>query len=124
MHEAAKAYAEEKGYGAYFNFSGWRHGTSHHLGLDVHDPSVSSAVLAVGMIVTVEPGIYIPDENLGIRIEDDVLVTEKGCFILSNVVPRAADEIEAVIAGGIPSGDRGDVRWGILAPPARIRSAR
>jgi Xaa-Pro aminopeptidase len=124
MHEAAKAYAEEKGYGAYFNFSGWRHGTSHHLGLDVHDPSVSNAVLAVGMVVTVEPGIYIPGENLGVRIEDDVLIIEKGCFLLSNIVPRTADGIEAVIAGGIPSLERGDVRWGTLPPPARIRAIR
>ncbi len=98
VHEAAKAWAEVKGYGAYFNYSDWRHGTSHHLGLDVHDPFASS-VLAAGMVITVEPGIYIPNEKIGVRIEDDVLITEKGYLVLSGFVPKTPDEIEAAIAG-------------------------
>lgn len=98
MHAAAKAYAEARGYGDFFNYSGWRHGTSHFLGLDVHDPSYGQT-LAPGMVITVEPGIYLPAESLGIRIEDDVLVTETGCVVISDIVPRRADEIEAVIAG-------------------------
>lgn len=74
------------------------HGVSHHLGLDVHDPEDRSRPLQPGMVVTVEPGIYIPEEKLGVRIEDDVLVTADGYKILSEHLPRTADEIEAVMA--------------------------
>jgi Xaa-Pro aminopeptidase len=69
------------------------HGTSHGLGLDVHDP-MPLATLSEGMVITVEPGIYLPEESLGIRIEDDVLVTETGCRVLSVGAPRSADELE------------------------------
>jgi Xaa-Pro aminopeptidase len=74
------------------------HGVSHHLGLDVHDPGERDKALEPGMVVTVEPGIYIPEEKLGVRIEDDVLVTADGHKILSGTLPRTADEIEAVMA--------------------------
>ncbi len=74
------------------------HGVSHHLGLDVHDPGERNRSLEPGMVVTVEPGIYIPEEKLGVRIEDDVLVTADGYKILSGTLPRTADEIEAVMA--------------------------
>jgi len=69
------------------------HGITHGLGLDVHDP-MPEATLAPGMVITVEPGIYIPEESLGVRIEDDVLVTETGCEILSAGAPRSAGEVE------------------------------
>ena len=59
------------------------HRTSHFLGLDVHDVGTRDAILAPGMVVTIEPGIYIPDEQIGVRIEDDYLVTESGCERLS-----------------------------------------
>ena len=49
-----------------------------HIGLNVHDPASTAAPLAPGMVVTIEPGIYIPEENLGVRIEDDVLITPTG----------------------------------------------
>jgi Xaa-Pro aminopeptidase len=76
------------------------HGLSHHIGLNVHDPGSSCAPLQPGMVVTVEPGIYIPEENLGVRIEDDVLITETGYKFLSERLPRSADEIEKIMAEG------------------------
>jgi Xaa-Pro aminopeptidase len=75
------------------------HGISHHLGLDVHDPGDRSRPLEPGMVITVDPGIYIPEEKLGVRIEDDVLVTKTGYQILTARLPRTADEIESVMAG-------------------------
>ena len=76
------------------------HGLSHHIGLNVHDPGSSCAPLQPGMVITVEPGIYIPEENLGVRIEDDVLITETGYKFLSERLPRSADEIEKIMADG------------------------
>jgi Xaa-Pro aminopeptidase len=73
------------------------HGLSHWLGMDVHDVGDYSAKLAPGMVLTVEPGIYIPAEQLGIRIEDDVLVTANGYDLLSKGAPRSAAEIETLM---------------------------
>jgi Xaa-Pro aminopeptidase len=72
------------------------HGTSHGLGLNVHDPMPKEA-LAPGMVITVEPGLYLPAEKIGVRIEDDVLVTESGAVVLSAKAPRSPDEIEALM---------------------------
>lgn len=69
------------------------HGCCHHIGMDVHDVNTGAA-LVPGMTFTVEPGIYLPAEKLGVRIEDDVLVTERGYEILSKGAPRTADEVE------------------------------
>jgi Xaa-Pro aminopeptidase len=74
------------------------HGLSHWLGMDVHDVGPRGVALEPGMVLTVEPGIYLADENLGVRIEDDVLVTPEGYEILSADVPRDPDEIEALMA--------------------------
>jgi Xaa-Pro aminopeptidase len=74
------------------------HGLGHGIGLNVHDPGDSCAPLQAGMVVTDEPGIYIPEENLGVRIEDDVLITETGNKLLSARLPRSADEIEQIMA--------------------------
>ena len=74
------------------------HGLSHHLGLDVHDPGLPGLPLAPGMVLTVEPGIYIPDEGIGIRIEDDVLVTPDGHEILSTAAPKSVSAVEAEMA--------------------------
>ena len=74
------------------------HGLGHHIGLNVHDPGESCKALAPGMVVTIEPGIYIPEENLGVRIEDDVLITETGFELLSKRLPRDAAEIEKIMA--------------------------
>ena len=89
------------------------HGTSHHLGLDVHDCALATreeymdAVLEPGMVLTVEPGLYFKADDLlaperfrgtGVRIEDDVVVTEDGCINLSAGMPRRSDEVEAWVA--------------------------
>jgi Xaa-Pro aminopeptidase len=74
------------------------HGLGHHIGLDVHDPGEYCVALQPGMVVTIEPGIYIPEESLGVRIEDDVLITESGYKFLSERLPRDPDEIEKIMA--------------------------
>ncbi len=74
------------------------HGLGHHIGLDVHDAGDPNRPLEPGMVVTLEPGIYIPEENLGVRIEDDVLVTETGGKLLSARLPRTIEEIERIMA--------------------------
>lgn len=71
------------------------HGVSHYLGLDTHDVGSREMVLKSGMVLTVEPGLYIEEEAIGIRIEDDVLVTDKGCEVLSDHIPKTVEEIEA-----------------------------
>jgi Xaa-Pro aminopeptidase len=73
------------------------HGLGHHVGLDVHDASDPSAPLEEGMVITIEPGIYIPEENLGVRIEDVVLVTGHGAKVLSAALPRDPGEIEKLL---------------------------
>ena len=88
----AKKYMDEHGgFAKYF-----LHGIGHHVGLDVHDLSDKSP-LAAGAVITLEPGIYIADENLGIRIEDVYLVTEKGFRLLSAALPKEASEIEKAL---------------------------
>ena len=74
------------------------HGLGHNIGLNVHDPGESCKSLKPGQVVTVEPGIYLPEENLGVRIEDDVLITESGYELLSSKLPRRAEEIEKIMA--------------------------
>jgi Xaa-Pro aminopeptidase len=73
------------------------HGVSHHVGLDVHDATDFSQPLAEGNVITVEPGIYIPDENIGIRIEDMVQVTKDGARLMSGALPRDPAEIEKAL---------------------------
>jgi Xaa-Pro aminopeptidase len=70
------------------------HGLGHHVGLDVHDPTDPSLELSPGMVVTIEPGLYIPDEGIGIRIEDMILITADGAEVLSSALPKEAREIE------------------------------
>ena len=76
------------------------HGLGHNIGLDVHDPGEYCSPLKPGQVVTVEPGIYIPEEKLGVRIEDDVLITNDGYELLSKRLPRDPDEIEKIMAEG------------------------
>ena len=73
------------------------HGLSHFVGLDVHDPGDVDAPLKPGMVITIEPGIYLPEENIGVRIEDTLVVTAEGSRNLSEALPREAEEIERLI---------------------------
>lgn len=85
---------EESEIGKYY-----MHGVSHHLGIDVHDVSaVSEPKLKPGAVITDEPGLYIDEWRIGIRIEDDLLITENGCEVLSEAIMREADEIERFMA--------------------------
>jgi Xaa-Pro aminopeptidase len=71
------------------------HGTSHHMGLDTHDYGILTDPMQANMVFTVEPGIYIPEEGFGIRLEDDVVIQENGApFNLMRNIPIEADEIE------------------------------
>jgi Xaa-Pro aminopeptidase len=83
---------EGRSLGRYFT-----HGLSHHVGLEVHDAFDPAAPLEAGMVITVEPGIYIPEESIGVRIEDVVLVTDKGAKVLSDALPREPEEIERAL---------------------------
>jgi Xaa-Pro aminopeptidase len=75
------------------------HGLWHHIGLDVHDPADYTTPLKPGMIISNEPGVYLPDEGFGIRIEDDLLITKDGCEELTRAIPKKIADIEAVMAG-------------------------
>ncbi|MBO5778983.1 MAG: aminopeptidase P N-terminal domain-containing protein [Clostridia bacterium] len=77
----------------------YMHGVSHHLGIDVHDIEVADdRILRPGCVITDEPGLYIDEECIGIRIEDDLLITEDGCVCLSENIIRTPDDIEAFMA--------------------------
>ena len=77
----------------YFN-----HGIGHWMGMETHDPGDYAKPIPVGAVFTIEPGIYIPEEKIGVRIEDDYLVTETGLVKMSRDLPSEADEIEKMMA--------------------------
>ncbi len=116
LTNAAMEVISAAGFGKYFN-----HSVSHHLGLDTHDP-VGYGPLREGNVITIEPGIYIPEGanvdrkywNIGIRIEDDVLVTKDGYEILTRELPVEIDAIEAIMAqegiGNLPAGREKGIR--------------
>lgn len=79
----------------------YMHSISHHLGMDTHDLGARDSILEPGNVITVEPGIYIPEESLGIRIEDDILVTENGNKNLARGIPKEIKEIEQIRAEGL-----------------------
>ncbi len=93
VDKAARDIINKAGYGDYFI-----HGIGHHLGLEVHDIT-PNAPLTIGAIVTIEPGVYIPDEEIGVRIEDDIVVTSKGPKNLTSMIPKSIAAIEKAMAG-------------------------
>ena len=74
------------------------HGASHHLGIDVHDVASPTLTVAVGHVYTIEPGIYIREEDIGIRLENNVYIGETTNIDLMADIPIEADEIEALMA--------------------------
>jgi Xaa-Pro aminopeptidase len=93
MNDIKNQSKESPAYKKYF-----MHGTSHFLGLDTHDVGIWHEPIREGMVFTCEPGIYIPEENLGIRLEDDLVVQEKGApFNLMRNIPIEAEEIESLM---------------------------
>jgi len=94
-HEEVKSQDPEKPlYKKYF-----MHGTAHFIGLDVHDVGLYTRPFEPGMVLTCEPGIYIPEEGIGCRLENDYLITETGNLNLTAAMPIEIDEIEAIMNG-------------------------
>ncbi len=102
LHQVAYNYINTHGKDRQGNSLGryFIHGLGHHVGLNVHDPSEPGRKLDKGMVFTLEPGIYIPEEKLGVRIEDMFYVDQDGRLVqLTSSLPRTADEVERAMAG-------------------------
>ena len=93
LNEIARKVIEDAGF-----IDDYFHSLGHFVGLYVHDAGIQREPLQAGMVITIEPGIYLADEAIGIRIEDDILVTEDGCEVLSAALPREISDIEALMA--------------------------
>ena len=93
LNHLARAYLKEQGYDKYFH-----HGIGHFLGLDVHDVGNYAEPLKEGDVITIEPGIYIPEESLGVRIEDNYWITSQGAVCMSEEFPKDSYEIEELMA--------------------------
>jgi Xaa-Pro aminopeptidase len=92
LNHIARKYLEDKGYAQYFY-----HGIGHFLGLDVHDVGNYSKPLESGDVITIEPGLYIKEEGIGIRIEDDYWIIEDGSICLSEDIAKHPDDIEMLV---------------------------
>src|SRR5437879_5523754 len=118
VHKIAYNYINSHGKDLHGNALGiyFIHGLGHHIGLNVHDSGDHCTLFQAGMVITIEPGIYIPEENLGVRIEDDALITESGYQLLSERLPRDPDAIEKIMLEGTlarAKGEKGGARGSI-----------
>ena len=104
LHHLALEFLEEKGYAQYFP-----HGIGHFLGMDVHDVGNHREPLKEGDIITIEPGIYISEESLGVRIEDNYWITENGAVCMSEELPRDSYEIEQMMAADLENDEFGEL---------------
>jgi len=93
LHALAWETIEAAGYGSAFI-----HGIGHHLGIETHDAGDTHQALEAGCVITIEPGIYLADEGIGIRIEDDVAVVPDGCRVLTKAIPKTIEAIEERMA--------------------------
>lgn len=91
LNHLAREFLKQKGYDRYFP-----HGIGHFLGLDVHDVGDYTQPLRVGDVITIEPGIYIPEEQIGVRIEDNYWIVKEGSVCLSENLPKDVKEVEAM----------------------------
>lgn len=92
LHHLAVKFMEKNGYAKYFT-----HGIGHFLGLDVHDVGDINEPLAEGDVITIEPGIYIPEEKMGIRIEDNYWIIKDGSICITEQLPKSPDDIEELM---------------------------
>lgn len=100
LHHLAVEFLKKRGYAEYFT-----HGIGHFLGIDVHDVGRECGPLKEGDVITIEPGIYIPQEMLGIRIEDNYWITDKGAVCMSEELPRDSYEIEQMMSAELDEED-------------------
>jgi Xaa-Pro aminopeptidase len=94
LHHLAVSFLRERGFDQYFP-----HGIGHFLGMDVHDVGDVTVPLEPGDVITIEPGIYISEEKVGVRIEDNYLMLENGLVCLSEELPKDVESIEAMVQG-------------------------
>ena len=94
LQQVAEASLQRAGY-----LEAFIHGFGHFVGLDVHDAGRYDLPLPVGAVITVEPGVYLPDRGFGVRIEDDVLVTDTGHEVLTRAIPKEVEDLERLVAG-------------------------